>query len=157
MFNNQNKKGKIIMKTKTVFGLLFAVFVGMLLLLPNAALAEDVVVIANKSVPDRSLSINDVKSIFLSKKIKWSNGSSIDFVTLKDDGTTKTFLETYVNKTPSQYNRYYRTLVFTGKGDMPRNFESENDLVRYVANTPGAIGYVSSDTNTGSAKVISVN
>jgi hypothetical protein len=30
-----------------------------------------------------------------------------------------------------------------GKGSMPKSFASEAEIVKYVAKTPGAIGYVS--------------
>ena len=36
-------------------------------------------------------------------------------------------------------------LVFTGKGAMPRSFDTEDALVAYVGATPGAIGYVSEE------------
>jgi hypothetical protein len=34
-------------------------------------------------------------------------------------------------------------VVFTGQGAMPKTFDSESALIEYVADTPGAVGYVS--------------
>ena len=145
------------MKAKILIGLFFAAVMGMLFELPGAASAGGVLVVANKNVPAGSLSIEEVKKIFLSKKTQWRDGSKIQFVALKKGDAQDDFLKSYLQKTQSQYNRYFRTLVFTGKGKAPRTFSTEAEVVRYVSRTAGAIGYVSSGTNTGSAKVITVN
>ena len=76
---------------------------------------------------------------------------------LKSGGVQDDFLKSYLQKTSAQYNRYFRTLVFTGKGKAPRTFSTEAEVINYVSSTAGAIGYVSSETNTRSAKVITVN
>ncbi len=145
------------MKTKILIGLFFAAVMGMLLEFPGAASAGGVVVVANKSVSASSLSIEEVKNIFLAKKTQWRDGSKIVFVALKSGGVQDDFLKSYLQKTSSQYNRYFRTLVFTGKGKAPRTFSTEAEVISYVSSTAGAIGYVSSETNTRSAKVITVN
>ena len=145
------------MRTKILIGLFLAAVMGMLLEFPCTASAGGVVVIANKSVPASSLDVEEVKNIFLSKKTQWRDGSKITFVALKNGSVQNSFLKSYLQKTPSQYNRYFRTLVFTGKGKAPRTFSTEAEVVSYVSSTEGAIGYVSSETNTRSAKVITVN
>jgi ABC-type phosphate transport system substrate-binding protein len=145
------------MKTKIVFGLIFATLVWMVFTLPNVASAGTVVVIANENAPASSLSRADVKNIFLAKKTQWDNGQKINLATLKKSQTHDYFLRKYLQKSPSQFQRYFKTLLFTGKGKIPKSFNSEADLVRYVASTDGAIGYVSSETDTGSVKVINVN
>jgi ABC-type phosphate transport system substrate-binding protein len=42
---------------------------------------------------------------------------------------------------------YFRTLVFTGKGSPPKSFATTDEIIQYVANTEGAIGYVSLDAD----------
>lgn len=145
------------MKTKILIGLFFAAVMGMLLEFPGVASAGGLVVVANKSVSASSLSIEEVKNIFLAKKTQWRDGSKIQFVALKKGAVQDDFLRSYLQKTKSQYNRYFRTLVFTGKGKAPRTFSTEAEVVRYVSSNAGAIGYVSSEPNTRSAKVITVN
>jgi len=151
------ESSKEIMKTKIGFGLILAAIVGISFTFPNVASAEDVVVIANKNVPTSSLTRDEVKNIFLAKKTQWDNGQKINFVTLKKSQAHDDFLEKYLQKSSSQFQRYFRTLVFTGKGKVPKSFDSEESLVGYVAGTDSGIGYVSSGTDTGSVKVINVN
>jgi len=145
------------MKIKIAVGLVLTAMVGMAVTFHGVASAADIVVIANKNAPAGSLTREEVKNIFLAKKTQWANGEKINFVTLKDSQAHDDFLKTYLQKSSSQFQRYFRTLVFTGKGKVPKSFDSEESLVGYVAGTSGAIGYVSSGTNTGSVKVINVN
>ncbi|MCP4610877.1 MAG: hypothetical protein GY845_19380 [Planctomycetes bacterium] len=144
------------MRTK-MLGLIFAAIAAMMLPFSSGAFAADVVIIANKDVPLSSLSGSDVKKIFLAKKTAWDNGKNIDFVTLQGSDVHKAFLNTYLSKSSSQFRRYFRTLVFTGKCMAPRSFSTEREVVGYVSSTGGAIGYVSAATSTGSAKVLNVN
>ncbi len=145
------------MKAKILIGLILAAIVGMGLTFPGVASAQDVVIIANSNAPAGSLTSDDIKNIFLAKKTQWDDGAKINFVTLKAGQTHTDFLKNYLGKSSSQFQRYFRTLVFTGKGKVPQSFDSEEGIVGYVAGTDGAIGYVSSGTDTGSAKVITVN
>ena len=146
------------MRAKLSIVFIFAVVVGTALPFPYAASTEEaVIIIANKNVPASSLSIEDVKNIFLSKKTQWRDGSKIEFVTLKGCAAHDVFLKSYLEKTPSQYDSYFRNLVFTGKGKALRTFSTEAEVVKYVSGTDGAIGYVSSGTNTRAAKVITTD
>lgn len=146
------------MKAKLNIVFIFVAVVGMALSSPYAASTEEaVVIIANKNVPDSSLSVEEVKRIFLAKKRLWQDGSKIEFVTLKGCAAHDVFLKSYLEKTPSQYDSYSKNLVFTGRGKALRTFSTEAEVVKYVSGTDGAIGYVSSGTNTRSAKVITTN
>ncbi|MCP3921838.1 MAG: hypothetical protein GY714_04555 [Desulfobacterales bacterium] len=141
------------MKIKTI------VTVFLILSLYTAQLfAGDITIIANKSVDVSKLSKKDVKKIFLGKKRKWDAGDKIIFVTLqKKSDSHKKFLKTYVKKNPSQFANFWKKLVFTGKGKMPKYFKSEEAMVKFVAKTKNAIGYVSSNIDLGNTKKISIN
>jgi ABC-type phosphate transport system substrate-binding protein len=146
------------MKAKLNIVFIFVAVVGMVLLFPYAASTEEaVVIIANKNVSASSLSTIEVKNIFLAKKRQWRDGSKIKFVTLKDCAAQDVFLKSYIEKTPSQYDKYFKAIVFEGKGEALRTFSTEAEVVNYVSSTEGAIGYVSSGTNIRSAKIITTN
>jgi ABC-type phosphate transport system substrate-binding protein len=126
------------------------------LLSPALSIASDVVVIANQDVAASSLGANDIKEIFLGKKTSWDNGAKIVLVVQDRTDARDVFLKAYVKKTASQYDNYWKKQVFTGKGKTPKSFSSDQEIVDYVAQTPGAISYVSSDAATGNTKTISV-
>jgi hypothetical protein len=44
----------------------------------------------------------------------------------------------------SAFNNHWRRLAMTGGGTAPKFFEKEEDLRKFVAETPGAIGFVDS-------------
>ena len=65
----------------------------------------------------------------------------------------KTYLS--INLSVDRIEAGHLTTLFNHEAEM--SFVSEEDLVGYVTATDGAIGYVSSGTDTGSVKVITVN
>jgi ABC-type phosphate transport system substrate-binding protein len=132
----------------------FILFVA--LLSPVISLADGVVIVANKDVPASGLAEADVKKIFLGNKTTWDSGEKIVFVVQDRTDAGKLFLKTYVKKSASQYDNYWKKQVFTGKGKAPMSFSSDQELVEYVDQTPGAVGYVSSGADTGNTKTISV-
>jgi ABC-type phosphate transport system substrate-binding protein len=139
---------------KNTFVVIFLMLV--MLCLGSTTSFADVLIIANKNVSEDSISKEEVKNIFLGKTVKWLDKSSISFVILKND-VHKDFLKEYIKRSSSQYGNYWKKMVFTGKGSKPKAFETEKDLVRYVAETKGAIGYINKGTEMMNVKTINVN
>lgn len=136
-------------------GIFLLLFCGLGCLVAGYALAE-VVVIANKGVSQDSLTKDEIKNIFLGKMVKWPDNSSIHFVTSKAD-VHGAFLKMYINRSTSQFRNYWRKMVFTGKGQKPKAFQSDEELIQYVSETQGAIGYVGKDAALKNVKTITVN
>jgi ABC-type phosphate transport system substrate-binding protein len=120
------------------------------------AAAADIKVIANPSVGASSVSADELKGVFLTTKSSLSDGSHVEPVLLKSGAVHESFLKEYVGKTDSGLETYYRSLVFTGKGSMPKAFATDAEVVAYVEKTKGAIGYVGAATSVASAKVLEV-
>lgn len=132
----------------------FLVF--MALLTPSLLLAGEIVVIANKNVPESLLTKEEVKAIFLGEKTKWSNDNKVTFVVLKTEADQEKFMKDFVGKTPSQFNNFWKQQVFTGKGKIPQSFDDPKALADFVAKTDGAIAYISSDVPVDNVKKIDV-
>ena len=122
----------------------------------TAALAADIKVIANSSVGASAVSADELKGVFLGTKTSLGDGSHVEPVLLKSGAVHEAFLKEYVGKTDDALNTYYRSLVFTGKGSMPKAFASDAEVVSFVEKTKGAIGYVSAGASAGSAKTLEV-
>ncbi len=114
------------------------------------------VVIVNKSVSVTSLDKATIEKIYLGKKSTWDDGTAIVAVTLKDGEVHETFLKSFVGKSVAQFTAFWNQLVFTGKGIPPRSFSADTDIVKFVSETKGAIGYVSSGTSLSGAKSLTV-
>lgn len=121
-------------------------------------LAEDVpvVIIGNRNLPFDTLSKKELADIFKQKKTICENGLKLHVTILEGGSLHRQFLKTYLNKTPIQYTLYWKKLVFSGVGRMPMTFRSEKNLMRHVALTGGAIGYMSSQTQPIRVKVIRI-
>lgn len=125
-------------------------------LAPFAA-AQEVKIVAHPDVPGSTLSQDEIRRIFLGKRTQWDQSNQkIHFIILEGGEVHETFIRRYIGKTPSQFRNYWRMMVFTGKGRAPRSLKSPEEVVDYVANTAGAIGYVPPKTDTKEVVVISV-
>jgi ABC-type phosphate transport system substrate-binding protein len=122
--------------------------------LTGAAPAADLALIANASVTAADISSADIKQIFLGSKSSFG-GSSVEPVLAESGAAHEEFLKTYLGKSDPALRNHFKSLVFTGKGSMPKSLGSDAAIVAYVAKTKGAIGYVSAAA-AGSAKRLTI-
>jgi ABC-type phosphate transport system substrate-binding protein len=122
----------------------------------TGAHSGNVKVIANSKVSVDAISVDELKDVFLQSKSSLSDGTQVHPVLEKGGPAHETFLKQYLGKTDAALQTYYRGLVFTGKAPMPKMFDSDAEVITYVAKTKGAIGYVSSATSTEGVKTLVV-
>lgn len=134
---------KLIARTLLICGALWAAPVS----------AADVQLIAHPAVA-AELSSADVKDIFLGAKTAVA-GTPVEPV-LSSAAAHDVFLETYVGKSDQGFRNHLKSLVFTGKGSMPKSFASDAEVVKYVAAHKGAIGYVTAGADVAGVKKIQV-
>lgn len=127
-----------------------------LLLASIHAGAGDVKVIVNPSVKADSITAAELKDIFLEDKKKLADGSRVEPVLAKSGDAHELFLKRYLGKSDEALRNYYRTLVFTGTGQMPKALASDPGIVSYVAQTNGAIGYVDANEPADGVKVLDI-
>ncbi len=109
----------------------------------SAVRAQDVVLVANKSVQITDVRDANLRAIFTGQKTRFADGSHAVPVTLKGGPAHEVFLRNHVGESPDEFRAQWRKVVFTGQGAMPKTFDSETAVIEYVAATPGAVGYVS--------------
>lgn len=118
--------------------------------------AGDVKVVANRSVRADAISLSDLRSVFLLQRRTLRDGSVVSPVLQKSGPTHEAFLRQYLDRDDEEMQTYYQGLVFTVKGSMPKELHSDDQVVAYVAQTRGAIGYVSSATAAPNVKVLEI-
>ncbi len=64
------------------------------------------------------------------------------------------FLQGAVDMNASAFGNHWRRLAMTGGGTAPKSFDKEEDLRKFVAETPGAIGFVDSANADASVSVL---
>ena len=119
------------------------------------SVAGDVKVIANASVKADTISAADLKRVFLEEKSSL-DGSHVEPLLEKEWRAHEAFLQEYLGMSEDDLQSYYQTLLFTGRGFMPKVLGSDAEVVAYVARTQGAIGYVSSAASAEGVKTLAI-
>ncbi len=133
-------------------------FIAVVLVLLAAlyARAGDVKIIANESVKAGSITINELRDVFLEKRTQLKDGSTVVPVLERSGPAHEAFLKEYLDRDSAEIQTYYQGLTFSGKGTMPKEVESDAEVVAYVARTRGAIGYVGAEALTVGVKVLAI-
>jgi len=130
-------------------------FLGLsVVLLAARVQAQDVMIVANKDIAVSQISSAELRDIFTGARSRFSDGSRAVPVVLKGGPTHEVFLNHYVKDNPNEFRIRWRKAIFTGQGSMPKEFNSEAELLQYVAATHGAIGYASRVDDTTAVKVL---
>ena len=120
----------------------------------GGAASAEFKLVANPSVKASEISVGDLKGVFLVTKASLPDGSQVEPV-LATTAAHQAFLRD-LGKTDAALSMYYRSLVFTGRGSMPKVCGSDAEVIEYVAKTKGAIGYVSASATTSGTKTLAV-
>ncbi|MFZ0478776.1 MAG: TonB family protein [Terriglobales bacterium] len=128
---------------------------GVVLALGLGAWAQSVKMIANPNLKLDSISASELRSVFL-KERKSLGGSHVEPVLARSGPAHDAFLRLYLGRTDDDLQTYYRSLVFTGRGSMPKVLESDTEIIAYVAKTRGAIGYVSPEAGSDGVRTLAV-
>lgn len=145
------------MTTKTTRYSVLCGLVAVCLLAANIVAAAEVVIIGNPDLPDPALNAKDLQRIYMGKQTRWVNDEAIVPVMLKAGPVHVAFVEDYLGRSVHRFVTYWRQMVFTGKGIPPRGFADEQELIIFVAETPGAVGYISAETTITGVKILSVD
>ncbi|MEO2266260.1 phosphate ABC transporter substrate-binding protein [Pseudoalteromonas sp. YIC-656] len=121
------------------------------LVLSTSAFA-DISVITHPS--NSGADADTVKKIYLGKAKSFADGSSAKPVNQDGNAVFDEFNDKVLGKSSAQLNAHWSKLVFTGKGTPPDKLANDQAVIEFVANNPGAVGYVSSSNVTGDVKVI---
>lgn len=122
----------------------------------GVARAQDVIFVANKNVQISIIKASDLRAIFTGEKTRFADGNHAVPLILKGGPAHEVFVHNYCDETPAEFRAQWRKATFTGQGVMPRAFDSEAALLQYLAETPGAIGYVSRLSPEDEVKILIV-
>jgi len=118
-------------------------------LFPLLSQAQIQHIITNPSVADQHMDVTLLRSIFAMKRRNWDNGEAITVVVLKDTNPAHIeFCKQVLNVYPHQMRRMWDRLVYSGTGQAPIEVSSEEEMKLLIATTPGAIGYLMSESLT---------
>ena len=117
---------------------------------------SQVAVIAHKSVPVDTIKKSELLDFYTGDIKKWHDGQPVVILDLKPRGDTKKAFYKFLGKRPSRMKSIWLKKMLSGEGDPPVFMSSEEEMLKKVASTPGAIGYVNQTKVSEEMKILLV-
>lgn len=132
-----------------------ALFILVVTILAGSADAQTYKVIVNNANETESISKKELSMVFLKKKKQWDNGVTITPVehTVRAE-LRAIFSKDVFNKSVDAMRSYWQRAIFSGLGTAPVEKATDKEIVEFVKNNTGAIGYVSTATSTVGVKTL---
>jgi ABC-type phosphate transport system substrate-binding protein len=119
-----------------------------------STICAEVAVIVHQDNTNSSISKNEVARIYLGKLKSFPNGSDAIPIDLNSGDAKKEFYAKVVRKSDAQLRAYWSRIIFTGKGQPPRQESSEDSVLNLISTNPNLVGYVQASKVTDNVKVI---
>jgi hypothetical protein len=121
---------------------------------------SDLAIIVHKSNPVENLSLTELREYILAERSHWSTRQKIR-VAMREPGSPEreAVLRLVCGmKRDQDFTTYFLRAKFSEQVvDEPRNLDSAPNMIRFVANVAGALGYVRADEVDPSVRVIRVD
>lgn len=111
-----------------------------------------VTVIGHKATSEAPLAAVKVGTIYSLDHTKWGDGTKI--VVFDNASDVKSTFYTGIGKDQLSLKKIWMKKQLTGEAKAPETIGSDEDVVKKVSSTPGAIGYVKASAVTGDVKVL---
>lgn len=122
----------------------------------RASAADDVVAVVSARSPVTALNAAQVADIFLGKTNRFPDGSPAVPIDLPEESPARDrFYAEYTGKSPAQVKAYWSKIIFTGRGQPPRQASNGAEAKKLVADNPSAIAYIDSRLVDSSVRVLS--
>lgn len=112
-----------------------------------------VIVSARSTTP--MLGRDQVAAIFLGQTPTFPDGAMVTAIDQPlGNGTRDAFYAQVTSKSPALLKAYWSKLLFTGRGQPPREVAGNAAIKKMVADTPGMIGYIDSSALDASVRAV---
>lgn len=121
--------------------------------------AQAIAVIVNKSSSVSNLSMAEVKTYFKLESQFWKNNERVVVATLAYEKPEATKFNSIVYEMPNDgVKKSWIQKIFRGQvKEAPKLQRSDEDMLKFVAGTSGAIGFVTADKVDASVKVVTID
>jgi ABC-type phosphate transport system substrate-binding protein len=111
---------------------------------PSTTSANDFVVLVNAANPVASLEREDVSKMFFKKVAKWPDGAAVEPLDLAPTARSRiSFTETVHRKSVGAVRAFWQQQIFSGRNVPPPEKGSDAEVIAFVREHRGAVGYVS--------------
>lgn len=113
--------------------------------------------IAHKEVAEQELSVAQLRRIYSMRQTRWSDNTPITlFVLPSQHQVHKTFAQQTLKILPYKLERIWNKSTFSGLGVAPIVVNSPDEMLKAVASTPGALGYMQKNSRNEQVNVIEI-
>jgi ABC-type phosphate transport system substrate-binding protein len=121
----------------------------------TAASSQEVVAVVSAKSPVTTLNASQVADIFLGKTSRFPDGTQAVPIDLGEDSPARDkFYAQFTGKSPAQVKAHWSKIIFTGRGQPPRQASSSSEAKKMIAENPNAIGYIDGSAVDGSVRVL---
>lgn len=138
---------------------IFNYIIVLTLFITRLMFAQDVSykIIVNKSNPVATLTKTELSKLLLKKTTIWSNNKDVIAVDLPESSPVREKMTIEIHdRNMKALLSYWRLKLFSGRDKPPMIIQNDEDVITFVKETPGAIGYVSSDADVDNVKVVEI-
>lgn len=129
--------------------------IGLALALSAGAIAADVVAVVSSKSSVTALSANQVADIFLGKANRFPDGSqAVPIDQAEGSAARDAFYAKVTGKSAAQLKAHWSKIIFTGRGQPPREVANSIEAKKRIADDPRAIGYIDQGLVDGSVRVL---
>lgn len=105
--------------------------------------AADVAIIAHPTLPINALKVEEVRRLYLKGHVSIETGLIMEVGALPASSqSSQTLYRNVLKMSESRLLTHWSKQIFTGQAKPPQEFDDEQALKQWVANTPNALGYI---------------
>jgi ABC-type phosphate transport system substrate-binding protein len=124
---------------------------------PAAATAAGYKVIVNNANGTSSIAKKELSQLFMKKTAKWHDGTTVVAVDQTEKSPARErFTQEIHAKSIAAVKSYWQQQIFSGRDVPPVEKTTDAQVVAFVKQNAGAIGYVSDTTDTAGVRVVAV-
>jgi ABC-type phosphate transport system substrate-binding protein len=123
--------------------------------LGGEAAEADVVAVVSAKSSITTLTKSQVSDIFLGKLSRFPNGSpAVPIDQLEGSAARDEFYAKFIGKSPAQVKAFWAKIIFTGRGQPPKEVSNSIELKKRIFENPAAIGYIDETMVDDSVRVV---
>jgi len=129
--------------------------IGLALSLSADAIAADVVAVVSSRSSVTALRANQITDIFLGKSNRFPDGSpAVPIDQVEGSAARDEFYLKIAGKSPAQMKAHWSKIIFTGRGQPPREVANSVEMKKLISENPNVIGYIEQSLVDDRVKVL---
>lgn len=124
----------------------------------RAGAEDSLAIVVNQSNPVDNLGLVELRKVFLGETNHWSDGRRITVVMLDPGKPERQAVLSQIYKMDDKdFNNYFLHGMFTGEiHSAPKSLATPTEVLKFVFNVPGAIGYLRAAEADENVKVVRI-